>query len=59
MVNTVVEGTYRQTNLTNESSAYLAKREDLRLAEIELIRPRERVARRSLPEGAAVISGTS
>jgi predicted dithiol-disulfide oxidoreductase (DUF899 family) len=61
MVSTVVEGTYRQTNLTNESSAYLAKRVELRLAEIELMRPRERVAglRRSLPEGAAVISGTS
>jgi predicted dithiol-disulfide oxidoreductase (DUF899 family) len=54
MVNTVVDGTYRQTNLTNESSEYLAKREELRLAEIELMRQRERVAslRRKLPEGA-------
>src|SRR5499427_9125288 len=54
MVNTLVDGTYRQTNLTNESSDYLAKREELRLAEIELMRQRERVAalRRTLPEGA-------
>ena len=56
MVNTVVDGTYRQTNLTNESSEYLAKREELRLAEIELMRQRERVAelRRNLPEGAVL-----
>jgi len=56
MVNTVVDGTYRQTNLTNESSEYLAKREELRLAEIELMRQRERVAalRRKLPEGAPI-----
>lgn len=56
MVNTVVDGTYRQTNLTNESSDYLAKREALRLAEIELMRHRERVAalRRDLPQGAAI-----
>jgi predicted dithiol-disulfide oxidoreductase (DUF899 family) len=54
MVHTVVDGTFRQTNLTNESSEYLAKREELRLAEIELMRQRERVAalRRKLPEGA-------
>ena len=54
MVNTVVDGTYRQTNLTDESPEYLAKREQLRLAEIELMRQRERVAelRRHLPEGA-------
>jgi predicted dithiol-disulfide oxidoreductase (DUF899 family) len=54
MVNTVVDGTFRQTNLTNESSEYLAKREELRLAEIDLMRQRERVAelRRHLPEGA-------
>ena len=32
MVHTVVDGTFRQTNLTNESSEYLAKREELRLA---------------------------
>lgn len=56
MVHTVVDETFRQTNLTNESSDYLAKREELRLAEIELMRQRERVAelRRDLPEGAPV-----
>ena len=56
MVHTTVDGTFRQTNLTNESSEYLAKREELRLAEIELMRQRERVAelRRQLPEGALV-----
>jgi predicted dithiol-disulfide oxidoreductase (DUF899 family) len=55
-VNALVDGTYRQTNLTNESSQYLAKREELRLAEIELMRQRERVAelRRHLPQGAAI-----
>jgi predicted dithiol-disulfide oxidoreductase (DUF899 family) len=56
MVHEVIDGTFRQTNLTNESSEYLAKREELRLAEIELMRQRERVAelRRNLPEGAPV-----
>ena len=56
MVNTIVDGTLRQTNLTNESSEYLAKREELRLAEIELMRQRERVAelRRHLPQGAPI-----
>jgi len=56
MVHAIVDGTFRQTNLTNESSEYLAKREELRLAEIELMRQRERVAelRRNLPEGAPV-----
>ncbi len=56
MVNTIVDGTFRQTNLTGESTEYLAKREELRLAEIELMRQRERVAdlRRHLPQGAAV-----
>ncbi len=46
----------RQTNLTNESDAYLASREELRLAEIESMRQLERVAelRRRLPEGAVV-----
>jgi len=54
MVKTIVDGTFRQTNLTNESPEYLAKREELRLAEIELMRQRERVAelRRHLPKGA-------
>jgi predicted dithiol-disulfide oxidoreductase (DUF899 family) len=51
MVHAIVDGTFRQTNLTNESSEYLAKREELRLAEIELMRQRERAAelRRHLP----------
>jgi predicted dithiol-disulfide oxidoreductase (DUF899 family) len=52
----MLDGTFRQTNLTNESAEYLAKREELRLAEIELMRQRERVAelRRHLPQGAPV-----
>jgi predicted dithiol-disulfide oxidoreductase (DUF899 family) len=56
MVKTIVDGTYRQTNLTAESPEYLAKREQLRLAEIELMRQRENVAalRRNLPQGAAI-----
>src|SRR5580692_7126849 len=56
MVHTIVDGTFRQTNLTNESSEYLGKREELRLAEIELMRQRERVAelRRHLPQGAPI-----
>src|SRR4029077_16423468 len=56
MINTIVDGTFRQTNLTNESSEYLAKREELRLAEIALMRQRERVAelRRNLPEGTPI-----
>src|SRR6266566_1798169 len=36
MVHEMIDGTYRQTNLPNESPEYLAKREELRLAEIEL-----------------------
>jgi predicted dithiol-disulfide oxidoreductase (DUF899 family) len=56
MVHTVVDGTFRQTNLTNESPEYLAKREELRLAEVELMHQRERVAelRRHLPQGALI-----
>ena len=56
MVNTVIDGAFRQTNLVNESPEYLAKREELRLAEIELMRQRERVAelRRHLPQGAPI-----
>jgi len=38
MVHETIDGTYRQTNLTNESAEYLAAREELRQAEIELIR---------------------
>src|SRR6185503_20423849 len=56
MVGETIDGTYRQTNLPNESQEYLAKREELRLAEIELRNTRERVAelRRSLPKGATI-----
>ena len=56
MANTFVDGTFRQTNLTSESPEYLSRREELRLAEIELMRQRERVAelRRHLPQGAAI-----
>jgi len=56
MVRTIVDGTFRQTNLSNESAEYLAKREELRLAEIDLMRQRERVAqmRRRLPQGASI-----
>ena len=54
MVGETIDGTYRQTNLPNESKEYLAKREELRLAEIELRNVRENVAelRRQLPPGA-------
>ena len=54
MVKEMIEGAYRQTNLANESPEYLAAREEVRLAEIELMRARERVAelRRALPKGA-------
>ena len=56
MVGEMIDGTFRQTNLTNESAEYLAKREELRQAEIELMRQRERVAelRRALPPGAVL-----
>src|ERR1041385_1420273 len=56
MVGETIDGTLRQTNLPNESPEYLAKREELRLAEIELMRQRERVAelRRALPPGATI-----
>ena len=56
MVKEMIDGTYRQTNLPNESAEYLAKREEVRLAEIELLKQRERVAelRRALPEGAPI-----
>jgi len=54
MVKEMIDGTYRQTNLTNESAEYLARREEVRIAEIELMRAREWVAelRRALPKGA-------
>jgi predicted dithiol-disulfide oxidoreductase (DUF899 family) len=56
MVHEMIDGTYRQTNLPNESPEYLSKREELRQAEIELMRQRERVAelRRTLPPGATI-----
>ena len=56
MVHEMIDGTYRQTNLPNESSEYLVKREELRQAEIEFMRQRERVAelRRQLPKGATL-----
>src|SRR5262245_30552154 len=46
----------RRTRLQNESDEYLSKREELRLAEIESMKLRERVAelRRQLPKGAIV-----
>ncbi|MEV8559820.1 DUF899 family protein [Streptomyces sp. NPDC051917] len=46
----------RHTRLPGESADYLAAREELRDAEIELMRHRERVAalRRALPQGAEV-----
>jgi len=46
----------RQTQLTGESTAYADAREELRQAEIELMRRRERVAelRRGLPPGPGV-----
>jgi len=51
-----IQGTLPLTRLTNESAEYRARREELRLAEIDLMQRRERVAelRRSLPPGAAV-----
>ena len=56
MAHEIINGTFRQTNLTNESDKYLSKREELRLAEIDLMRQRERVAelRRGLPPGATI-----
>jgi len=56
MVHETINGSFRQTNLPNESADYLAKREELRLAEVELMRQRERVAelRRQLPQGATI-----
>ncbi|HKA19228.1 MAG TPA: DUF899 family protein [Blastocatellia bacterium] len=46
----------KQTNLKDESAEYLSKREQLRLAEIELMRQRENVAsmRRQLPNGPII-----
>jgi predicted dithiol-disulfide oxidoreductase (DUF899 family) len=56
MAQATSNNTRRQTNLSNESAEYLAKRDELRLAEIALMQQSERVAalRRHLPEGAIV-----
>jgi predicted dithiol-disulfide oxidoreductase (DUF899 family) len=56
MVKEMIDGTYRQTSLQNESAEYLAAREEVRMAEIELMRARERVAelRRALAKGAEI-----
>src|ERR1043166_5763335 len=56
MVKDIINGTFQQTNLENEPEEYLEKRDELRLAEIELMRQRERVAelRRKLPPGAII-----
>jgi len=56
MAHETIDGTYRQTNLPNESPEYLARRDELRLAEIELMRQRERCAelRRSLPKATPI-----
>jgi predicted dithiol-disulfide oxidoreductase (DUF899 family) len=56
MVHEMIDGAYRQTNLPNESAEYLSKREEVRQAEIELMKQRERVAelRRQLPKGATI-----
>jgi predicted dithiol-disulfide oxidoreductase (DUF899 family) len=52
----IIQDTFRVTNLKNESAEYLARRDDLRLAEIEMMRQIERVAalRRELPKGATM-----
>ena len=50
------DGRLRHTRLTNEPREYLQKREELRVAEMEMFRSIERVAalRRALPAGAEV-----
>src|SRR5687768_13291968 len=50
------DGMLRHTRLANEPREYLQKREELRLAEMEMFRNIERVAalRRALPTGADV-----
>jgi predicted dithiol-disulfide oxidoreductase (DUF899 family) len=53
MASETIEGTFRQTNLPNESAEYRAKREELQLAEIDLMNQKEHVSemRRRLPPG--------
>ncbi len=52
----IQNGNFRLTNLAEEPQEYLAAREKLRLAEVELMQQSERVAamRRALPKGAVV-----
>jgi predicted dithiol-disulfide oxidoreductase (DUF899 family) len=52
----IIKPTLPQTNLPHESADYLKKREELRLAELDLMRQREKVAvlRRALPQGATI-----
>ncbi len=52
----IQNGNFRLTNLAEEPADYLAAREELRLAEVELMKQREHVAamRRALPKGAVV-----
>jgi predicted dithiol-disulfide oxidoreductase (DUF899 family) len=56
LVHHVVDGTLRQTNRPNESREYLAKREEIRKAELENMLQREKIAGmiRGLPEGPEV-----
>ena len=56
MAHEKLNGALLQTRLPNESPDYIGKREELRIAEVELMRQRERVAelRRRLPQGAVV-----
>ena len=56
MASETIEGTFRHTNLPDEPPEYLAKREELRRAEIDLMHYQERVSemRRHLPQGPAV-----
>src|ERR1700683_3596367 len=52
----IIKSALPQTNLPNESADYLKKRDELRLAELDLMRQREKVAalRRALPQGATI-----
>jgi predicted dithiol-disulfide oxidoreductase (DUF899 family) len=56
MTHEKTDGMIRHTRLANESREYLEKREELRIAEMELIQHSERVAalRRALPAGTVV-----
>ena len=56
----IIKSTLRQTNLPHESADYVKKREELRHAELDLMRQREKVAalRRALPQGATILDYT-